>query len=699
MNWVSNRFSKGVFFLLLILCTTAAASRAQQSKPVKILFLLDGSSSMLDDWEPNTPRFKAASRIIVNIVDSIQRINPSVEFGVRVFGHQYPMSAKNCYDTKLEVPFSAMNVEQIKARLRDLSARGVSPIAWSLQQTADLDFVSSDRYAYSIILLTDGGESCGGNVCETVRKLLSGRITFKPYILSLVDYAALKSEYDCFGKYLTVATPAQVSPAIKTIVDDNRTMFERNDGNLVKTKPTDTADDSKKITELINPNAAKRAEIEKALIYLKVPTGSQISNIPSKWFNKMEIKSSPVKPPVPKPVAYKPFPKINFAGDTEEPVVARSLVPLFDLKRLTKIQQVRKPLSGAPPKRSRLTPVWAKVNFAKDMEEPVVPLAQVPLFNMKRLTKVQRIPNIMVFPEARRSRLSPKLAKVNFTPEEPKPVAVAPKPQPEKTTPPKTQKNNTPATAKEAPVTVVKEKSEDTKVLVYFTNGRGKFYKTEPKIDFYDVNTKKVVQSSFRYVNKTTGEPEPIKIPPGTYKITKPGTYFKSTTVTIEPNTTDKIVVTVTSGSIKFEYAGNKSRPVSEFTALVSNRFEPAPVVKQACDSLVEYEPGRYHIEINTLPPTMSYIPELSFMQTHIVEIPEPGTVQIMNTSMKGSIQFYYLNGGTFEPFYDMRLTGNPDVQKVDFIPGQYQVYFFKDGEEQMKQFQVKSNKVTAVEL
>ncbi|RQO30501.1 hypothetical protein DBR32_13125 [Taibaiella sp. KBW10] len=687
-----------------MLCAASGYSYAQKSKPVKILFLLDGSSSMLDDWQPNTPRFTAASRIIVNIVDSIQRVNPYVEFGVRVFGHQYPMSAKNCYDSKLEVSFSAQNIEQIKARLRDLSARGVSPIAWSLQQTADLDFISSDRYAYSIILLTDGGESCGGNVCETVRKLLSGRITFKPYILSLVDYAPLKGEYDCFGKFLTVATPAQVNPAIKTIVDDNRIMFERNDGNLVTTKPNDVIDTptvTKRGADLINPNAQRRSELEKALIYLKVPTGSQISNIPSKWFNRMEIKSSPIKPPVPRPYVYKrDLPLVNFSKDIEEPLVARSLTPLFNLKRLSRIQRINNLISKPVLKRTRQTPMLAKVDFSKDIEVPVV-LQQMPLFSLRKLTKVQRIPNIMVFPEARSSRIKTTLGKVRFAPEEPQTVAVVPKP--EKTVVPKEvkpQKNNPPPTPKEdAPITVVKQKSEDTKVLVYFTNGKGKFYKTEPSIDFYDVNAKKVVQSSFRYINKSTGEPEPIKIAPGTYKITKPGTYFKSATVTIEPNTTDKIVVTVSSGSIKFEYRGNKSRPVSEFTALVSNRFESAPVVKQACDSFVEYEPGRYHIEINTLPPTMAYIPELSFMQTHIVEIPEPGTVQITNTNMKGKVQFYYLNGSNFEPFYDMSLNGNPEAQKIEFLPGQYQVYFFKDGSEQMKQFQVKSNKTIAVEL
>lgn len=699
MNWVLTRFSKPILFFLVFLCSSIPYMSAQDARPVKVLFLLDGSSSMLDNWQPNTPRFTAASNIILRVVDSIQKVNPSVEFAVRVFGHQYPSLDKNCYDTRLEVPFSALNLEQIRARLRYLSARGVSPIAWSLQQAAESDFVNSDRYAYSIILVTDGGESCGGNVCETVRKLLSGRITFKPYILSLVDYAALKGEYDCFGKFLTVANPNQIGPAVSTIVEDNKLMFEHNDGNLVKTRletPVDTS--GRHLTELVNPDAAKRAALEKMLIYLKVPTGSsQISTIPSKWFNKMDVQSKAIKPPVARHYAYKPrWPKLILPDDEPAPVaVSHAVMPLLSLKRMV-VQRSNTKLLKSRAVASRMKPSWPKINFAGQEE----PLPQVALIGIKPLPKIKRIPNLIVFPEAKHTRLPAKVTRVNFAPEEPKPVAVVPKPQPQPQQPAPQPKKATPPAAKEdAPVSIVTQKSEDTKVLVYFTNGKGKFYKTEPKIDFYDVNAKKVVQSSFRLVNKATGEPEPIKIQPGTYQITKPGTYFKSATVKIEANTTDKIVVTVSSGSIKFQYKGNKDRPVKEYTALVSNRFEVMPVVKQSCDELLEYEPGRYHIEINTLPVTMAYIPELNFMQTHIIEIPEPGTMQIVNTGFRGKVQFHYLHGNNFEPFYDMDLNGKPQDQKAEFLPGMYRVYFFKDGEEQMKEFQIFTKKTTNIEL
>src|SRR5690606_18828998 len=76
-------------------------THAQEAKPVKILFLLDGSSSMLDDWQPGKQRFEVAGQLITAIVDSIQRVNPDVQFALRVFGHQYTVQQNNCFDTRL----------------------------------------------------------------------------------------------------------------------------------------------------------------------------------------------------------------------------------------------------------------------------------------------------------------------------------------------------------------------------------------------------------------------------------------------------------------------------------------------------------------------------------------------------------------------------------------------------------------------
>src|SRR5690606_40613524 len=77
-----------------------------KEKPARILYLIDGSSSMTYNWSGNETRNKVASRIVSAICDSIFLVNKDVEFAVRTYGTQHPSQDKNCLDTRLEVPFT-----------------------------------------------------------------------------------------------------------------------------------------------------------------------------------------------------------------------------------------------------------------------------------------------------------------------------------------------------------------------------------------------------------------------------------------------------------------------------------------------------------------------------------------------------------------------------------------------------------------
>lgn len=191
----------------------------------RILFLVDGSSSMLETWQTNQIRFKAAGKIIDQIVDSIYKVNPNVEFGLRVYGHQHTAQENNCFDTKLEVPFGKSNATQLYLRMASLKPLGVSPIAYSLKEAAENDLINTNNYNYSLILITDGGESCNGNICEVVKLLLEKKIKFQPYIISLINYQPLEQQYACLGSYLKVTNDAEATQATNTILDAYKPKF------------------------------------------------------------------------------------------------------------------------------------------------------------------------------------------------------------------------------------------------------------------------------------------------------------------------------------------------------------------------------------------------------------------------------------------------------------------------------------------
>lgn len=238
-------------------------------------------------------RYQAADSVIKALMDSLYKVNPEVEFSLRVFGHQHSVPENNCFDTRNEVMFSKDNRTQMALRLADIKPYGVTPIAYSLEQAAKNDLVDEQHNAYSIILITDGGESCSGNICDVVKTLISHKVYFKPYIVSLVDYAPLKTEYECLGDYLQVTGVKDIKPAVGKIVDAFRPML------------TMTKEEYKQVQSVLaNPPSALKVSIPPVV----VPEPEK------KPEPKPEPKPQPVveKKPEPKPepvVIKKPEPK------------------------------------------------------------------------------------------------------------------------------------------------------------------------------------------------------------------------------------------------------------------------------------------------------------------------------------------------------------------------------------------------------
>ena len=156
---------------------------------------------------------------------------------MRVYGHQHTAQENNCFDTKLEVPFGKSNATQLFLRMNSLKPLGVSPIAYSLKEAAENDLINTSNYNYSLILITDGGESCNGNICEVVKLLLEKKIKFQPYIIGLINYQPLELQYACLGTYLKVTNDAEATLATHTILQAYKPKF------LVPELKTTTAED------------------------------------------------------------------------------------------------------------------------------------------------------------------------------------------------------------------------------------------------------------------------------------------------------------------------------------------------------------------------------------------------------------------------------------------------------------------------
>lgn len=197
-------------FLLAIALLCAGLRSEAQNRPQKVaektrlLFLLDGSGSMLEKWGgPRDTKLSIARSILSRIVDSLRQ-DTKIDLALRVYGHQYPPGQNNCKDTRLEVAFGPRNHTQIIERINAIKPKGVTPISYALQQAA-ADFPAQPGYRNILILITDGIESCGGDPCAVSHALQKKGVFLQPYIIGL-GMSAEKS-LECAGTYLNADTP------------------------------------------------------------------------------------------------------------------------------------------------------------------------------------------------------------------------------------------------------------------------------------------------------------------------------------------------------------------------------------------------------------------------------------------------------------------------------------------------------------
>lgn len=169
---------------------------------------------MNGQWQKQQ-KFEIATSILSQVLDSLKD-SKNLEVALRVYGHQRNYPPQNCNDSKLEVPFAKNNFNKIKQRLKYLSPRGTTPIAMSLER-AKTDFGHCTNCRNIIILITDGIEECGGDLCDISLQLQKQGIALKPFIIGIG--ADTKLEFDCVGTYFNAPDSDHFSKALNIIIN------------------------------------------------------------------------------------------------------------------------------------------------------------------------------------------------------------------------------------------------------------------------------------------------------------------------------------------------------------------------------------------------------------------------------------------------------------------------------------------------
>jgi len=209
---------KGILTILtcLILSIGALAQPGQPKEKViktRILFLFDASQSMIGTWQSDV-KINIARKMMSELLDSLEGV-PNLELALRCYGHTKNYPPQDCDDTRLEVPFGPDNIDKIKLKLKTISPRGTTPIAYSLERAGG-DFPSCENCRNIIILITDGLEECNGDPCAVSLALQKKGVILKPFIIGIGKSFA--EQFNCVGTYFDATTEKQFRTALNVVI-------------------------------------------------------------------------------------------------------------------------------------------------------------------------------------------------------------------------------------------------------------------------------------------------------------------------------------------------------------------------------------------------------------------------------------------------------------------------------------------------
>lgn len=198
--------------LLLALVLAATAFASAQTPATRVLLVLDASGSMYRTLPDGRTRIAAAKEALAAFVARLPA-GAGLDVGLRVYGTRIQaLDADACEDTSLLVPVAGFDRDALQNAVRDTQPLGATPIAYALERAGD-DLAMGPGPAV-IVLVTDGEESCGGDLHGALAALAARGLDVDLRIVG-IDLSDLAARgFGGLGTFENVASAADLAAAL-----------------------------------------------------------------------------------------------------------------------------------------------------------------------------------------------------------------------------------------------------------------------------------------------------------------------------------------------------------------------------------------------------------------------------------------------------------------------------------------------------
>ena len=167
------------------------------ARQANLAFILDGSGSMNADL-PGTGKIRlvVAKEVMSEL---IPQVPADVNGALWIYGHRYPQDPKeeSCTDIEQVFAIGPVDAAAYTQEINAVTALGYTPISDTVEQAAR-DLPAGDLN--SIILISDGEETCGGDPCALAEALKASDASVTIHVVGYAVEEVAREQLECIAR-------------------------------------------------------------------------------------------------------------------------------------------------------------------------------------------------------------------------------------------------------------------------------------------------------------------------------------------------------------------------------------------------------------------------------------------------------------------------------------------------------------------
>lgn len=184
------------------------------AEPAATIIILDGSGSMWGEIE-GRPKLEIARETVASALSGMPADR---SLGLMAYGHR---TRGDCDDIELLVPPAPGTSAQILSAVRAMRFQGKTPLTEAVRRAAAT--LRSTEEAATVVLITDGLETCAADPCALANELEASGVDFTAHVIGFGLTRAESSKVACIadntgGRYFEAKDAAGLADALNTAV-------------------------------------------------------------------------------------------------------------------------------------------------------------------------------------------------------------------------------------------------------------------------------------------------------------------------------------------------------------------------------------------------------------------------------------------------------------------------------------------------